>query len=174
LHNIKTGLLLKVKDVEDREYKSGHGENRQWHKRSWRSHFSGWRGGVLFAIVISSLVLLINTLLAALATTSWKEEEGGVVTAFMGSCKTASRLTTVLHLIINILSSLLLAASNYCMQRLVAPTRQEIDAAHAKKKWLDIGKPSLRNLQHINGWRTSLWLLLALSSVPLHLLYGLT
>lgn len=54
------------------------------------------------------------------------------------------------------------------MQRLVAPTRQEIDDAHAKKKWLDIGMPSLRNLSAIHKGRMWLWIVLGLSSVPLH------
>jgi hypothetical protein len=58
------------------------------------------------------------------------------------------------------------------MQRLVAPTRKEIDDAHAKRKWLDIGIPSVRNLTLINKTRVFLWLLLGLSSVPLHFVYN--
>jgi hypothetical protein len=77
-------------------------------------------------------------------------------------------MMTALHLLINLLSSLLLGASNYCMQRLVAPTRKEIDAVHAKRDWLDIGMPSVRNLPSINKGRTLLWVFLGLSSIPLH------
>lgn len=38
--------------------------------------------------------------------------------------------------------------------------------------WLDIGVPSLRNLRRISTRRVVLWWLLALSSIPLHLLYN--
>lgn len=77
-----------------------------------------------------------------------------------------------LHLIINILSTLLLGASNYSMQCLSSPTRSEIDKAHRQKLWLDIGVPSVRNLRRISASRIALWWLLAASSIPLHLLYN--
>jgi hypothetical protein len=135
----------------------------------WQTRFSGWRGGVFIAAVTSFFVLLLNTTLAIIAATKWNLG-GGIATAFTGNCRTALRITNVLHLIINVLSSFLLGASNYCMQRLAAPNRKEIDAAHAKKRWLDIGMPSIRNLPHISKGRVSLWVLLGLSSLPLHLL----
>lgn len=138
-------------------------------KESWRSHFSGWRGGVLSCITVSASVLILNLILLILAVTAWNPRNG-IATSYTGDCETSGRLTTVTHLFINLLSSLLLGASNYCMQRLVAPTRKEVDKAHAKRKWLDIGIPSVRNLFHISRWRVVLWLLLAASSVPLHLL----
>ena len=58
------------------------------------------------------------------------------------------------------------------MQRLSAPTREEIDKAHRKGDWLDVAVPSARNLWRINRWRGVGWLLLAISSLPLHLLYN--
>ncbi len=58
------------------------------------------------------------------------------------------------------------------MQRLSAPTRHELNEAHRKFKWLDIGVPSFRNLLYINKWRTLAWLVLAASSLPLHLFYN--
>src|SRR4051812_17828327 len=91
-------------------------------------------------------------------------------TAFTGDCDKVARMTTALHLLINILSTLLLGASNFCMQRLVSPTRREVDVCHGKKKWLDIGMPSVRNLFSISKGRTAIWFLLALSSAPLHFL----
>ncbi len=56
------------------------------------------------------------------------------------------------------------------MQRLSAPTRQEVDKAHGAGTWLDIGIPSVRNVRRISWERRNLWILLALSSLPLHLL----
>lgn len=58
------------------------------------------------------------------------------------------------------------------MQVLAAPTRQEVDRAHARNRWLDIGVPSVRNLWHISPYRAVVWWILGLSSIPLHLLYN--
>jgi hypothetical protein len=94
-------------------------------RESWLSRVSGWRGGVLSSITISASVLLLNVILLILATTIWNPRNG-IATSYTGDCETAGRLTTVMHLFINVLSSLLLGASNYCMQRLVAPTRKRL------------------------------------------------
>ncbi|CAI6336339.1 unnamed protein product [Periconia digitata] len=138
---------------------------------SLKQRFSGWRGGILAASVLTAFVLLLNIILSIVAATRWIKTDG-IATAFTGDCDLAGRWSTALHLIINLLSSGLLGASNYCMQRLVAPTREEIDKTHAQKRWLDVGIPSLRNLASINGRRVLIWTLLALSSIPLHLLYN--
>ena len=58
------------------------------------------------------------------------------------------------------------------MQCLTSPTRDEIDKAHARYDWLDIGILSLRNLRRISWDRIGLWWLLAFSSIPIHLLYN--
>ena len=72
------------------------------------------------------------------------------------------------HIGINVMGTLLLGASNYTMQCLSAPTRKEVDAAHANGRYLDIGLPSLKNL---NGWKKKLvFFLLIMSSLPLHFL----
>jgi hypothetical protein len=57
------------------------------------------------------------------------------------------------------------------MQVISSPTRQEVDSAHRRSKWLDIGIPSLRNLFWIKKIQVFLWAILAVSSIPLHLLY---
>ena len=56
------------------------------------------------------------------------------------------------------------------MQRLSAPSRGDIDRAHAKRRWLDIGIPSVRNFGSMSTKAKILWILLGASSVPLHLL----
>jgi hypothetical protein len=50
----------------------------------------------------------------------------------------------------------LLAGANYAFQLLSSPTRDEVNKAHEKKKWLDIGVPSFRNLGHIAKSRSIL------------------
>ncbi|MCJ1431301.1 hypothetical protein MMC27_000652 [Xylographa pallens] len=87
-------------------------------------------------------------------------------------CSDSSQINTGLHLAINILSTLLLGAGNYTMQCLSAPTRAEVDQAHRQGLWLDIGVPSVRNIFRIGKGRVILWVLLGLTSLPLHLLYN--
>ncbi|KAJ5929587.1 hypothetical protein N7454_006537 [Penicillium verhagenii] len=70
------------------------------------------------------------------------------------------------------LSTGLLSASNYRMQCLAATTRQNIDEAHRKGQWLDIGVPSARNLFRVSVKRSLLWFCLAISSLQFHLLYN--
>jgi len=96
----------------------------------------------------------------------------GLVTLQDGSCKETSTRTTWLHLAINVLSTLLLGASNYAMQCLSFPTRGDVNKAHSRNIWLDIGVPSFRNLRWVSRLRIILWCLLAVSSVPLHFLYN--
>ncbi|KAJ5400939.1 hypothetical protein N7465_011428 [Penicillium sp. CMV-2018d] len=90
---------------------------------------------------------------------------------YNGSCDVADRWNTGLHVIINIISTCVLAMSNYCMQTLVAPTRDEINIAHAKRRWLDVGGSSSRNLFVIPYTRLGLWIVLLLTATPFHLLY---
>lgn len=63
-------------------------------------------------------------------------------------------------------------SSNYAMQCATAPTRQECDRAHARGDWLDVGILSIRNLFRIGWQHEVIWALIALSSVPIHLLYN--
>ena len=88
----------------------------------------------------------------------------------VGNCDQARRTNIGLHVFINILSTILLSASNYYLQCLSSPTRKGVDRAHAKGRWLEIGVMSFTNVFHINWLRSILWVCLALSSLPLHLL----
>ncbi|OJJ46443.1 hypothetical protein ASPZODRAFT_2129457 [Penicilliopsis zonata CBS 506.65] len=136
-----------------------------------------WIRGVYLCAQVSSAIFLLNTiLLAAMAILSRRYPSEGdfssSLVAYRGDCDVAERWNTALHVIINILSTVILAASNYCMQRLVAPTREEIDARHAQFKWLDIGSGSIRNLFIVNRYRCVLALLLLITTTPFHLLYN--
>ncbi|KAK1671921.1 hypothetical protein BDP55DRAFT_635346 [Colletotrichum godetiae] len=85
------------------------------------------------------------------------------------NCSTIRMLNIGIHILINVLGIILLAGSNYCMQCLMAPTRPEIDDAHARQHWLDVGVASLRNFWSITWKKKIVWVLLAASSLPLHL-----
>ena len=130
---------------------------------------SGWRLGSFMAASVAWTVFIINI---SIFLWMWSRSpiNGGNGVVFQGSCKTSNALDIFIHLLINIFSTCLLGASNYCMQCLNAPTRDEVDKAHSEKKWVDIGVPSFRNLSFMTKSKLLMWSLLALSSIPLHLL----
>ena len=133
--------------------------------------FQGWHMGVALCAFTAGTVLVIN-----IFVTIWGSAKFGVhgslVTIQDGDCSKSKKLSLWLHLAINILSTLLLGASNYCMQCLSSPSRAEIDRAHSRHIWLDIGVPSVRNLRRVSWNKIMLWWLFAISTVPLHLLFN--
>lgn len=164
----------------------------KWHFFPWRkggirvklpvhaSHSKAkflWRKITDYQIVIiasawlSGAVLIINVV-----CTTWAAKRGGTRTTtgilYHGNCGTTKSLSFWIHLIINILSTVIVGASNYSMQCLSSPTRIEIDRAHSKGKWLHIGVPNWENLRRLSVQRAGLWILLASSTVPLQLFYN--
>ena len=131
----------------------------------------GYHFVVLWCARLAALVLIINLILTIWAVANSGVQDG-LGTLYDGSCKRTASLTFWIHLAINVLSTLLLGASNYSMQCLSSPTRSEVDKAHNQGIWLDIGVPSVRNLRRLSIRRIVLWWLLAISSIPLHLLYN--
>ncbi|KAF9885062.1 hypothetical protein FE257_000793 [Aspergillus nanangensis] len=141
-----------------------------WFGRRWRV---GWRTSLLFTSLATLVVLGFNLgfLLWAVAHHTLHGDRGVL---YEGNCSKVRKMSTGLHLLINILGTILLGASNYAMQSLCAPTRKDIDRVHAKGLWLDIGVHSPQNLLHFPWKRRLLWLALTLSSLPLHLVYNST
>lgn len=131
--------------------------------------FTGWRFGVLHFAVWASVVFLINLIVMIWGMVATSGAKG---VFYDGDCDRVKKLNTGLHLLINIFSTILLAGSNYTMQCLSAPTRREIDSAHSRQPgmYLDIGVPGIRNIGYISRRRAVLWVVLGLSSLPLHLL----
>ena len=119
----------------------------------------------------AAVTFLINFIFTIWAATRVKNVVDGVgVLQDHAKCAEIKSLNTGAHVLINALSAVMLAGSNFCMQCLSAPTRKQVDRAHRSGRWLDIGVTSVRNLFRV-GWRNfGLWLVLGLSSVPLHLL----
>ena len=137
-----------------------------------------WKGGVVFCFGLATFVLVLNVVLtiyaATKSSTSFHDVQTISGTVYQGQCSTARQWNTGIHFMINALSTLLLGASNYCMQSLGSPSREDIDRAHSRKVWLDIGIPSIRNLRTLGRRQVILWSLLALTSLPIHLLYNST
>lgn len=137
---------------------------------SKRGFMSGWKAGLLYCAFLVFLVCLTNIGFTAYIAVhrGWSKQEAGVI--MDGDCSDIKRANTILHLFTNFLSTVLLGCSSYTMQFLSAPTRKSVDKAHAQGRFLRIGVPSLGNLR-LNGKKKAiLWAILALSSLPLHLL----
>lgn len=139
--------------------------------RRRQSFLTGWRAGVAASAIMTTVILVINVVITVWASLQF-EVNDGIGNAYIGDCSVVNTWSTILHVFINGLSSALLGASNYTMQCLTAPTRKECDIAHAHQDWLDIGIPSVRNLGRIRWSRRIAWGLLALSGIPIHLLYN--
>ncbi|KAK3329266.1 hypothetical protein B0H66DRAFT_17750 [Apodospora peruviana] len=141
----------------------------------------GWRTtarlltGLTTGLTVVLVALLIVSKTVYGPVTSSKDDTNSIVTrstVFTGNCNTASRTNLALHLLINAVSSAVLASSNFFMQVLAAPSRSQIDRAHANGRWLEIGVPSFRNIRFLSWPNLLCWGLFALSSVPLHLVFN--
>lgn len=130
-------LLRDVTDIDARRSVPKHA------KQSWRD---GHHFGMLCAMISAIVVLLINVLLCIVASAK-HQIAGDFATLQDGNCREMKRLDLWFHLLINVLGTILLGASNYSMQCLTAPTRQDIDQAHHNNSWMDIGVPSVRNIR---------------------------
>ncbi|KIK53457.1 hypothetical protein GYMLUDRAFT_134315, partial [Collybiopsis luxurians FD-317 M1] len=129
-----------------------------------------WRFGAWLATFQAATVLLINIIILIWSAVRAGGGSSGLV--FQGDCNEVDHISIGIHLVINVLSTLLLGASNYIMQSLCAPTRREVDEAHKRGSWLDVGVQSLRNLRYTSRRKRLLWMALSVSSIPLHLLYN--
>ncbi|KIK55860.1 hypothetical protein GYMLUDRAFT_248272 [Collybiopsis luxurians FD-317 M1] len=145
----------------------------KWRIQNFKSSLpTGWRFGAWLATTQAIAVLFLN--IAILIWSSIRAGWSSSGSVFQGHCDTVGHVSIGIHLVINVLSTLLLGASNYVMQSLCAPTRNEVDKTHARGSWLDIGVQSLRNLKRQSRSKWTLWLALCFSSIPLHLFYNST
>lgn len=124
------------------------------------------------ACAAAALTLIANLIVTVIFHYRFDEVAvpGSDPALYRGDCTYASRLGSGLHVLINVLSTILLGASNVCMQLLLAPSRNQINEAHAKQRWLEIGIPSYHNFRHMGLLNKLTWILLVLSSLPLHFL----
>lgn len=125
-------------------------------------------------LMLSILVLIMNLAITVFAIRQRNSVQRNFVDILPPnkewSCDNVQQYNRWMHFGINALSTILLGASNYCAQLLVTPTRSEVDEAHSKHTWLDIGIQSTRNLREVKARRQNLWILLMVSSGLLHLL----
>jgi hypothetical protein len=218
----KQPTQIELRPVEDpfspeSQHSPSYGDNHELRKgpastpKRLLNRLRGWRLGAFLSAVTALLTLVVNA-----GVVIWLLGKGAgevLIPLYRGSCSRVAKIDIVVHLAINILSTILLGGSNYCvswtpqgahawsssrlakylpgaaqsaqaapallletllicfqMQVLVAPTRAEIGRAHARGKYMDIAVPSIRNLRLISRYKVCLWLTLALTSLPLHLM----
>ncbi|KAF6808938.1 hypothetical protein CSOJ01_07208 [Colletotrichum sojae] len=132
---------------------------------------TGWRRAALVNIGLLTipLLLLVGLLAASISATgdvrqSWK--------FYTAECSRTTAADVFLHLLINGLSTAILASSNFFMQVLNAPTRNDINVAHSKGQWFDIGISSLHNIFRLSCFKQLAWLYLLLTSIPIHILFN--
>ncbi|KAH0430157.1 hypothetical protein CcaCcLH18_05861 [Colletotrichum camelliae] len=104
-----------------------------------------WRRSALSFAAAALFTFIVNFSFTVWGIT--REASDGIGVIWEGEQKTVKIWNTTLHVIINIISTVLLSGSNY---------------------WI----PTIRNFWSITLRRKSLWILLSLSSFPLHLLFN--
>ena len=102
----------------------------------------GWRFGVLCSTFLGTAIGIVNlvfTIWTFTVPVDGVSVYNSVVTIYEGNCSTINRGNTFIKLAVSIFATLLFAGSNYCMQVLSSPTREEINKAHRHHTWLTVG-----------------------------------
>lgn len=129
---------------------------------------AGWRAGLNRSFIFSLAALLVNACVFLWLFFTFDRTRGvGLIST--SNCEEISRMETGIKVGLNVISTLILGASTYAMQGTTAPTREEVDRAHMKGKWLEIGTQSWRNLSYVSKRHATIWGVLAFTSLPLHL-----
>ncbi|KAI0836750.1 hypothetical protein F5Y06DRAFT_288376 [Hypoxylon sp. FL0890] len=140
-----------------------------------RDGSSGWKQAakVNCIILVAMSVILIGLLISVTKKVGSVEQ---ALFFYDGACDggNVSQVNMVLHLLINVISTLVVTSSNFFMQVLNSPSREELNTAHFKGSWMGIGIPSVRNAFSVSKFKTWCWICLLLSSIPIHLLFNST
>jgi hypothetical protein len=125
---------------------------RMFSQKGWR------RAGVANVVLVSALGIIL--LIILLISTQQSDSPFTLATIFyQGHCDTTSKIDLTLHLVINIISSAILASSNCFIQVLTAPSREEIDKAHLYLVSLDIGLPLVKNFRFVSLFKRNCWII---------------
>ncbi|KKZ66920.1 hypothetical protein EMCG_07416 [[Emmonsia] crescens] len=135
-----------------------------------------WIKGALLCAYFASFVLLVNIIVTLIAVIRAYGKYGSMefisAPIYQGKCSVSRNWAMGLHFLINCLSAVTLATSSYCMQCLSSPSRADTDRAHNQGRWLEIGTASISNFRFVGYKRLGLWLVLLLTSLPIHVIYN--
>ncbi|KAK2795903.1 hypothetical protein FQN50_009681 [Emmonsiellopsis sp. PD_5] len=141
-------------------------------QKSFRQRWFGGLKSSLFGFAIGTAVAVFANVGWIIAATKHYGNVEGIGTIQRGDCAESKKLNVWLHLLINVLSTVVLSGSIAFVQAFSAPTRKEIDRAHFNGRWLHTGVLSLRNFLHISRRKTFVCVILVITSLPFHLLYN--
>ncbi|PVH78040.1 hypothetical protein DL98DRAFT_636459 [Cadophora sp. DSE1049] len=141
---------------------------RQTFRQKW---FGGISRTLRAFVTVACIVLIINISWLIYAKAKYGIKDG-FGTISRTSCDAVKSSNTWLHFFINILSTLLLTGSNTFMATFCCPSREEVDKAHQRYRWLHVGSFSWSNLRGIAGRKSLVVVILACTSIPFHLLYN--
>lgn len=129
----------------------------------------GWRRPVIANTI---LLALLSGALSLTTFFSGNESESFTINYlfYAGACETTRILNLAIHLGLNVAATLVFSSCIFVMQVLNSPTRSEVDAMHAKGKYVEIGIPSLSNLFALSKFKAITWVVLAVLSLPVHML----
>jgi hypothetical protein len=130
---------------------------------------AGWRRGIRMCCFAVGICLITESTLLVWALISDIGPPGSGL-LYQGKCGKVKTTTICLLLPLNIVATILISTSNYVMQCLVAPDRDEVDTAHAQATWILVGGMRTRSLSFASRTRRLLFMALGLSSIPIHLL----
>ncbi|PGH01675.1 hypothetical protein GX51_05121 [Blastomyces parvus] len=135
-----------------------------------------WIRGALICAYAACFVLLVNVIITLIAVirTYGEYESIEFISApiYKGKCSVSRNWVTGLHFFINCLCAVTIATSSYCMQCLASPSRADTDRAHNQGRWLEIGTASIGNFRFVGYKRLGLWLVLLLTSLPIHIIHN--
>lgn len=88
-------------------------------------------------------------------------------------CSLLQQQQSAWALAINILATVITYVSSDVLLALSAPSRRQLDACHAAKRYMEVGVHSFHNIRstHFDWRRRVLWAMLTLLVLPFHLLY---
>lgn len=136
---------------------------------------SGWRVGIMFCCVAISVCLIAETVLLIWASVRSSGAKGsGLI--YAGHCQRVRSMEVWLLLPLNIAATVIVGTSNYVMQIMSAPTREQIDTAHSFAKPIAVAGIKFNDMRNNHGGnlRRAIWWLLGLSSIPIHLLLNVS
>ena len=137
--------------------------SREKLEKGWRQFLVGWRAGVALNTLLAFLILLVDFVCLIVAGSRGSPDSGKSV-IFAGPCVTASGISWGIYAVFNLFALVLIAGANYVFQVLGSPTRTEVAVAHFRRRWLDVGVPSFRNLGQIGSGRTVLAVVVLLAA----------
>lgn len=132
----------------------------------------GWRRTGTINVILASVCEVVLLVCFILSLSNRETSSLSSTQMFEGSCERASTLNTIIHLSINIVSTGILASSNFFMQIVTSPSRKEINHSHSFLRPLKIGLQAPTNIPALSRTKQVCWFILILSSIPIHLLFN--